>query len=686
MTVADFHTEFYQDVLVAADGAGTYVADAFFDLFTQHLVDAGELDTADRAFFEARGVRVDGYGGDPQDSGTLTLIVMETDLTPEIGTLTRTNMDAAFRRARSFIQQSLRPEFREAMDPADPGFGLADLVARRWGSVQKVRLLLLTDRQLSSRIDGKDADEISGIPIVHSVWDIGALADLVLLGRGSGAVELDLAELGGSLAALPAHSDADDVHAYMLVIPGEQLAAIYDRWGPRLLEQNVRVFLQARGNVNKGIRNTLANEPAMFLSYNNGISATAESVHTRSTPRGLEITHLTNLQIVNGGQTTASVHAAMRNKVDLSHVFVQMKLSIIPPEKTADVVPKISQYANTQNRVNAADFFANHPYHVRIQDMSRRMFAPSPDGAFKKTKWFYERARGQYQDDRGKLTPAARRAFDAEYPKRQLFTKTDLAKYHMTWLGSPHIVSRGAQKNFVAFAEHIGREWDRNEKSVNELYFREAIAGAILFREAERLVPQQAWYEGGYRANIVTYTLAKLAHDLKRSGRVLDMNAVWNRQGIDEPTTRALEACAEVVNEILVNPPQTHRNVTEWAKQQACWDRVSQANVPWPPGIMGATESVVRHREQQQQAAVVRKIDDGIEIQAAVVKAGAAFWRQTLDWGVAQRGVLTAKEVGILQTCAKLPRVIPSEAQSRVALQTLAKLQQEGYPEELQPS
>ena len=684
MTVADFHTEFYQDVLVAADGAGTYVADAFFDLFTQHLVGAGELDTADRAFYEARGVRVDGYGGDPQDSGTLTLIVLETDLTPDMGTLTRTDMDAAFRRARTFIQQSLRAEFRAAMDPANAGFGLADLVARRWSSVQKVRLLLLTDRKLSSRIDGKDADEIDGVPVVHSVWDINALADLVILGRGSGVVELDLAELGGTLAALPAHTVGDDLQAYMLVIPGEQLAAIYDKWGPRLLEQNVRVFLQARGNVNKGIRNTLANEPAMFLSYNNGISATAESVTTRSTARGLEITHLTNLQIVNGGQTTASVHAAMRSKVDLSRVFVQMKLSVIRPEITVDVVPKISQYANTQNRVNAADFFANHPFHVRIQDMSRRMFAPSPDGAFKKTKWFYERARGQYQDDRGKLSPAARRAFDAEYPKRQLFTKTDLAKFQMTWLGSPHIVSRGAQKNFVAFAELVGKDWERNEKAVNELYFREAIAAAILFRETERLVPQQSWYGGGYRANIVTYTLAKLSHDLSRDGRVLDLNAVWNRQGIDEPTTRALKAGAEVVNEILVNPPPTHRNVTEWAKQQACWDRVSQADVPWPPGLMGATATAAKHAEQQKNAAVVRKIDDGIEIQAAVVNAGAAFWRQALEWGVAQRGVLTVKEVGILQTCAKLPRTLPTEAQSRVALQTLAKLQEEGYPQELQ--
>ncbi len=683
MNVDEFHTEFYQDVLVAADGAGTYVADAFFDLFTDHLVDAGELDTNDRAFYDEKGVRVDGYGGDPIESGTLTLIVIEADLTPELSTLTRTDMDAAFRRARAFLQKALKPEFRNALDPENPGFGLADLIANRWSNTQKVRLLLLTDRKLSSRIDGKAADDLDGVPIVHSVWDMGALADLVLAGRGSGEVEIDLSEFGGAIAALPAFRDGDDFQTYLMVIPGAQLADIYDRWGPRLLEQNVRVFLQARGKVNKGIRNTLVNEPAMFLPFNNGISATAEGVITQSASRGLEITHLTNLQIVNGGQTTASVHAAMRNKTDLTQVFVQMKLSVIPPDFTLEVVPKISEFANTQNRVNAADFFANHPFHVRVEGFSRRVFAPSPDGAFKKTKWFYERARGQYQDDRGKLTLAARKSFDAEFPKLQLFSKTDLAKFQMTWLGFPHIVSRGAQKNFVSFAEFIAKDWDRDDKVFNELYYRETIAKAILFRETERLVPQQEWYGGGYRANIVTYTLAKLAYDLNVRGRAVDLGGIWNRQGVDLPMMNALAACAATVNEILVNPPASHRNVTEWAKQQACWERVKDASVPWPDGLTGSAERLEERYQEVVASTAVQKMDSGIEIQAKVVSAGGTFWQAALDWGMAQRGVLTAKEVGVLQTCARMPRSIPSEAQSRVALQALAKLNEEGFVEGL---
>jgi hypothetical protein len=161
-------------------------------------------------------------------------------------------------------------------------------------------------------------------------------------------------------------------------MPAPILAALYDRYSARLLEQNVRTFLQARAQVNKGIRATIMNEPQMFFAYNNGITATAQEVETRMTESGLQIVRMTDLQIVNGGQTTASLfHTQRRDKADLSGIFVQMKLSVIDSEQSEMVVPRISEYANTQNRVNAADFFSNHPFHVRMAEFSRRIWAPA---------------------------------------------------------------------------------------------------------------------------------------------------------------------------------------------------------------------------------------------------------------------------------------------------------------------
>jgi hypothetical protein len=317
------------------------------------------------------------------------------------------------------------------------------------------------------------------------------------------------------------------------VISGVQLAAIYDKWGARLLEQNVRVFLQAGGGVNKGIRSTLMNEPQMFFAFNNGLTATAEDIQLETGPEGLIITSLRNLQIVNGGQTTASIHAASRKKeADLTGVAVQMKLSIIAPEKIEDLVPKISEFANTQNKVNAADFFANHPFHVRIEGFSRDVWAKARGGGSKDSKWFYERARGQYADARALLTESARKKFDADFPNKapnkQLITKTDLAKYLMVWEGEPQTVSLGAQKNFAKFAAAVGSRWDKNPNQFNERYYKHAIAKAIIFRSVDSLVLRDKSLEA-QKANIVAYATAKLGQIVSEQEASVDFRSNLER-------------------------------------------------------------------------------------------------------------------------------------------------------------
>jgi hypothetical protein len=579
-SLEEFHHEFFQDLHGAADAEGHYVEDSFFEQFCGYLVEAGELETADRTqYLSPRGIRIDGYGGDPLTcGGILSLIIADYHPEQTVATLISTDMNAIFNRATNFLTRSLDPRFRDRLEETSPAFGLADLIAARWAQTNKVRILLISNRVLSERVDGRDAGEVNGIPVTYGVWDLGRLHRYVTSGHGREDIEIDFQkDFGSGLPVLPAHLDGAGYEAYLAVIPGPQLAAIYDRWGARLLEQNVRVFLQARGNVNKGLRITLENTPEMFFAYNNGITATAESVTTRQTPDGLVICGVKNLQIVNGGQTTASIYAASRKKEnDLARVFVQMKLSIVDPATALDVVPKISEYANTQNRVNAADFFANHPFHVRMETFSRRMFAPSPDGTFRESKWFYERARGQYQDARAHLTPAQRRKFDLEYPKSQMFTKTDLAKFLMLWHECPEVVSKGAQKNFAEFAHHIGQEWAKAPDQFNELYYQHAIAKAIVFHAVEKLVSNQPWYEGGYRAQIVAYSISKLAYDVESAGRAVAFDQIWRNQAISEPMEAALLVVAKVAHDVLTTPPPGSKNVTEWAKQKGCWNRMSE--------------------------------------------------------------------------------------------------------------
>jgi hypothetical protein len=676
-----FYREFFQEVQTSADADGRWTEDAFFEHFAEYLVSAGELETADRTpYSPARGgLRVDGYGGDPLDAdGVLSLIVADFNQSPEVETLTATEMDAIFRRTENFLSKSLENKFRQSLEETDPAFGLADLISRRWSGIAKVRIFLITNRVLSSRVDGREAGDLRGVPLTYSVWDIGRLHRFA----GSGEREEIVVDLendfGGALPVLPAHLNDAEYEAYLAVVPGPQLAAIYDRWGARLLEQNVRVFLQARGSVNKGIRNTLENHPEMFFAYNNGITATAQGVEIKTDRHGMVVRSLRNLQIVNGGQTTASIHAASRRKVELSQVFVQMKLSIIQPELALDVVPKISEFANSQNRVNAADFFANHPFHVRMEEFSRRIYAPSPDGAFRESKWFYERARGQYQDARALLTANQRKKCDLEYPKSQLVSKTDLAKYLNSWRGQPEVVSRGSQKNFAEFAKTIGAEWAKDSDAFNEAFYRQAIAQAIIFKETEKLVSEQPWYQGGgIRSRVVPYAIAKLVHDTSQRGRFVDLEGVWRAQSLPDDLRGALTIAAKAVHEIIVGVDSEIPNPLEWAKQQACWSRVRGLTIAWPERWLARLLSRDEQQGAKRSAAREQKVLNGIEAQTAVIKAGHDFWRRARDWGES-RNVLSPTESSILAVAATHGK-LPSEKQSIRAVEALRKLHDEGF-------
>lgn len=683
ISLDEFSKDFFQDILSEADAAGQFAETVFFEKTCEILTDAGELDAADRADYRGpsgSGIRVDGYGGDPiNSSGTLSLIIADFNQSSKMGRLTQTEMDQIFQRLERFLLKSLDARWRNALEETSPAFGLADLIAQRWSSVTRIRMFLISNRELSDRVDGRDAGEIDQRAVTFSVWDIKRIHRFATIGHGREKIEIALEEeFGGVLPLLSAHLATDEYEAYLAVIPGEMLASIYDRWGARLLEQNVRVFLQARGNVNKGIRNTLENDPTMFFAYNNGITATADAVTTEERNGQLVLTELRNLQIVNGGQTTASIHMAMRGKVDLSGVFVQMKLSIVEPERAEEVVPKISEYANSQNRVNSADFFANHPFHVRMEDFSRRIFAPSPDGTFRETKWFYERARGQFNDARSKLTAGQRKKFDIEHPRPQLFSKTDLAKFLNVWEQKPEKVSQGAQKNFADFADSIGKGWKRNEQDFNESFFRETIAKAIIFRGTEKIVSNQPWYEGGYRANIVAYAISKMAFDVAEMKRAVDFQLIWTRQSLPPEMEEALAQVSKNVLDVLIDTPAGIRNVTEWAKKQACWERVKSMEVSWPSNFQDGLISHGEQKEQKKEGRKDQRVLSGIEAQTTVVTIGGAYWRKALEWGNSKK-ILSEREASILELGSRVPSKIPSEKQAILLIQTLERLEEEGF-------
>jgi hypothetical protein len=421
----EFYHDFRQGLAAGADSSGEFLLTEFVSEFATVLEENGFADSIEICHYRAeRGTRVDGYCLD--DEGSLTLVVADFDNRMNLQTISRAEILQAFRRLSSFFNASIEKGLYEKLEEASQGYQLARLLHDRRDYIRKVEMHLLTERVVSDRVQELEVSSVGSVPVIYSVWDISRLHRIEQSRGKKEPIEIDFREDNGvGLQCVPAHLSSDQYESYLVVVPGEMLANLYNRYGARLLEQNVRTFLQARGNVNKGIQATILNEPHMFFAYNNGIAATAEQVETATTDRGLMLTKVRDLQIVNGGQTTASLfHTARKYKTPLTDVFVQMKLSVVSPERSDEVVPRISEYANTQNRVNAADFFSNHPFHVRIEEYSRRIWAPAAEGQLRETKWFYERARGQYADAQSRLTPAERRRFKAECPKSQMFTKT----------------------------------------------------------------------------------------------------------------------------------------------------------------------------------------------------------------------------------------------------------------------
>lgn len=681
-TAEEFFHDFRQDLLAGAEANGSFLLAEFMDVVSRELTETGFTEGFEFAHYRAqRGMRVDGYWFN--DEGGLDLFVADFDSRTELASLIRTDVDAAFKRVANFFDASLRKNLAADLEITSPEYGLARQIADRKSLIRHLNLILVSERTLSDRIQALPDAETAGIATSFHIWDISRLHRQRSSRSHKEALDLDFeAMFGTGISCLPAHLGTDAYQSYLVVMPGPILSTIYEKFGARLLEQNVRTFLQARAKVNQGIRTTIMTEPGMFFAYNNGITATAQGVETKRTGDGLQITRITDLQIVNGGQTTASLfHTRRKDKADLTQIFVQMKLSVIDNEESEKVVPRISEYANTQNRVQAADFFSNHAYHIRMEEFSRRLWAPAGKGAQRETKWFYERARGQYADAQAKLTPAEQKRFKAENPKPQMLTKTDLAKFENVWDDHPRYVNLGAEKNFARYAARIGKEWDKSSDSFNEAYFKRAVARGIIFRATERIVSAQPWYNNGYRANIVAYTLAVLSELTRRQEKSLDFQRVWNAQAISPVLESTIAVVASRVNDDLLRPMQGISNISEWAKREACWTRMLENMDEFadllPDEFDGECLSRDDHLSEKRAARNTQKVDNGIEAQTKVFAIPAARWITVHDTLSAKR-LLTPKEIGILNVAMQMPMKIPTEKQCAVLLDTIEKARAEG--------
>ena len=667
-----FSENLRQDVLALAETEddGMMLADAFTQIACDMLSEAGECDDPLVCYHRSRGMEVSGYLLD-EDEGRLDVFLsIHTNAAPP-ETVTRQKVDVAFRRLGVFTEWCLGGGFVE-LEESSPVFDMASHIHSFRDGLTRIGLWVISDGRTT--VETLPQEELGGIPVSRSLWDIVRLHRLSTSGRRRETISIDLRErCGGPLPCLQADTTQEGYRAFLTLVPGDLLRGIYADYGTRLLERNVRSFLQARGRVNRYIRDTIMDEPERFLAYNNGITLTAEKVELCSDRGMTAITRLDGLQIVNGGQTTASLLATGRGRADLSQVSVAAKLIEIKSGDSHDeLVRNVSRYANSQNRISEADFSANDPFHVGIEEISRTIWAPPAAGTQRETRWFYERARGQYQVARAaETTPARRRMFATVHPTKQRFTKTDLAKFENTWDQLPHVVSRGAQKNFSDFTIRLG---ERGRVESDRTYFERLVAKAILFRETERIVQRQNF--GGYRANIVTYTIALLCN---ATDQRLDLERIWREQAIGETLERVIGELSHGVHAIITNPPDG-RNITEWCKSEACWEAVREkASTAAVAGLGGEVMSADAVRRENRRN-LSDLPDEYVENMRRVVEINSEGWRLLADWGSETH----ALDVSERQLASRIARVLQSgrtinSADAKRAVEIIERADQLGY-------
>ncbi|MFA0962780.1 AIPR family protein [Roseivirga sp. BDSF3-8] len=565
---------------VISDEDGAVPVQLFTENILEMLSDAGETENYRSCYDEKvtkRGVehQINGYAL-YENYETLDLFITIYSGSDEVQSINKADLSKSFNRLEKFFRNAVYGDYVNLIEESSEVFDLSHTLSKS-KEVKKfltrVNLFLITNGQVKAEFKTKET--IGGYSVFYRVIDLAYILNITNHDRLP--LEIDFQSDRVEVPCIGSNENNELYHSYLAIVPGNALASIYEKYGPRLLEQNVRSFLQFSGKINKGIRKTILDEPHMFLAFNNGIAATAESVEIIDTPQGKAIGKVKDFQIVNGGQTTASIyHTWKKNKVDISKVFVQLKLNIInDKENFAETVGRIAEYANTQNRISASDLSSNKENHVILEKLSRTTFAAPKDGELHQTRWFYERSRGQYRNEKNRFgtTPARRKQFDKQNPRTQLVTKEFLAKYINSYkevasgkkiLIGPHIVVKGSQKNYAQFLMH------NFKNKPDQSFYEDAIAQAILFKTAEKIYGVKPNALGDMRYITVPYAIAWLGYRLEYK---LNLHKIWKKQEISSSLKEVIKL-ALVCIEKYIKEKADGSLYGEWAKKEVCWQSI----------------------------------------------------------------------------------------------------------------
>jgi len=730
-SIDNYYEEFIQEIQ-ALSQYGDHQSDVFWALYTDALCGTGFLVDCNQLIFRQNSgshrttdIKIDGYESVPSETNNiLTLVVSEFSGVgnPELQTINRDEAISHFSKVETFIEKSLSKEFRDSIDEnmLKSPRPIAEMIANEWENIVAFRIILMTDKLLRIQKNRKAEKSrsfenitIRGTRVIRDCYDFEQYKNENLDGsKSTDAIEIDfIKDTGNAVPVLSIQNDKSlNYDSYIGVISGNQLASIYERYQSRLLEQNIRSYLQNRNNVNKAITNTIMETPGMFFAYNNGISCVAEEIEIKDK----SIISIKGFQIVNGGQTTASIHRALTDKslkADLSLINVQMKITVLKDDlQTADkfdIVTRIAEFSNNQTKVARSDLVSNNPFHIQIEKLSRSIRAPIWGNNSIQTKWYYERLKGQYLDEKTRIkNPKDKLRFETEFPaltsssvtnRKQVFDKSYLAKMQNTWNQYPYIVAQGNEKNYAWFKDLVSEEWekwDEVKENYGEQFFEDLVSKIIIFQDIAKLIPaiykdSDGRPQRGLPGQAITYyAISKFAYDIQTEAlgkkKKFDHRIIWQLQKMPEDLLTSFVPVIKLVFNLMMDPPEGgSKDTSEWAKKPFLWDLIKNQIIKWPDSISNylipiseenssLTLEGQTYSSEELNGASLESVKT---VQENVNTAGIEFWKSVYQWGQESREI-SGSEINVFSNYFKHGSA--NRFRSKSLLETLERFQSKG--------
>lgn len=701
MEIEDYRKRFIDEIRNDASLEGSDPESYFIERVLNDLEGIGELSDPIPMSVEIRNARrqilaFDGYSYDEAD-GALVLIISEFSNQRDIVlSLTNTRIEELLSYMQRFVEESVNGTIHNFCDESNPAVNIANEFRKKIGKgmtateILRFKFIIISNYTLSKQVKNLKRPDFLGRPVDLNVWTLERFYE-TFVSNSSEILEISTNDYNiEGIPCLKADlGEQSNYDAYLGIVPGEFLAKIYYDYGSKLLQGNVRAFLSFRGDVNKGIRSTIMKQPENFFTYNNGIAIVARSV--KFSDDGSKIVYFKDLQIINGGQTTAALASAIiKNEAPkgMDNLFVPMKLTVLNVEDDMseeqvqnynDLTKTISECANSQNAVKPADFFSNHPFHVKMEQLSRKVMAPPVGGNPYQTVWFYERSRGKWEQEQMKLNSHQRDLFKQKNPKDQLITKEKLAKCFNAILMHPDQVCKSSTDNFKIFAPYIDGIYETDRDIINEEFFKKCVCSIIIFDKLDKLISKEEWYpKGGNKAQITPYTISKLMTLLPK-GTDIDWITIWNKQTLYPALATELLRLAYFTHKYLEKKAGGGL-VRSLARLVGTWNDFKAVEYSLSDAFQCTLISKEETKAVEQAAKRAHKFNSKIDASVEIFKLGSGYWMNVYN-ALVKEELLSYGDCDFIRGIASCigRGQLPSSAQCRRLLKVVEKAEDKGY-------